>query len=122
METSRQEYPALLVSSDSLEVVATASRSSNQQATLDPNQAVTVLNNRVDVISKINNDIADWLLVREKSWQLQAQPSHHLPFRRNDGKWRKHMPKAFEGLPESRKEMGLHHWGITSVQSRFHIC
>jgi hypothetical protein len=67
METSRQEYPALLVSSDSLVFAATVSRSSNQQATLDPNQAVTVLNNRVDVISKINSDIADWLLVRIKS-------------------------------------------------------
>jgi len=116
METTRQEYPALLVSSNSLVFAATASRSSNQQATLDPNQAVTVFNNRVDVVSKINNDIADWLLVRTKPWQDQAQPSHQLPFCRNDGNWRKHMPKAFEGLPESRKEMGVHPWGMTGVQ------
>jgi hypothetical protein len=91
-------------------------RSSIQQATLDPNQAVTVLNNRVEVISKINSDIADWLLVRVNPWQLQAQPSHHLPLCRNDGKLRKHMPKAFGSLPESHKEMGVHHSGMTSVQ------
>ncbi|KIX04185.1 uncharacterized protein Z518_07739 [Rhinocladiella mackenziei CBS 650.93] len=45
MEFSRTEYPNLL-------------------ATLQPDQAITVLNDRVALISKINSDIADWLQAR----------------------------------------------------------
>ncbi|EXJ81919.1 hypothetical protein A1O1_07986 [Capronia coronata CBS 617.96] len=47
MELSRTEYPTLL-------------------ASLQPEQAITVLNDRVAVISKINDDIADWLYERRK--------------------------------------------------------
>jgi hypothetical protein len=34
-----------------------------RQASLQPEQAVNILNDRVDLIKKINNDIADWLQV-----------------------------------------------------------
>jgi hypothetical protein len=34
-----------------------------RQASLQPEQAVKILNDRVDLIKKINNDIADWLQV-----------------------------------------------------------
>ncbi len=34
-----------------------------RQASLQPQQAVNILNDRVDLIKKINNDIADWLQV-----------------------------------------------------------
>ncbi|EXJ82378.1 hypothetical protein A1O3_06191 [Capronia epimyces CBS 606.96] len=47
MEFSRTEYPTLL-------------------ASLQPEQAITLLNDRVSIISKINNDIADWLQERRK--------------------------------------------------------
>ncbi|KAL2433834.1 hypothetical protein ABEF95_010934 [Exophiala dermatitidis] len=47
MEFSRTEYPTLL-------------------ASLQPEQAITVLNDRVSLISKINNDIADWLQERRR--------------------------------------------------------
>lgn len=36
-----------------------------RQASLEPEQAVNVLNDRVELIKKINNDIADWLQVRD---------------------------------------------------------
>ncbi|KAI1608780.1 Muniscin C-terminal mu homology domain-containing protein [Exophiala viscosa] len=47
MEFSRTEYPTLL-------------------ASLQPEQAVDVLNDRVGLIKKINNDIADWLQERRR--------------------------------------------------------
>ncbi|KAK5443519.1 Suppressor of Profilin deletion [Exophiala xenobiotica] len=47
MEFSRTEYPTLL-------------------ASLQPEQAVNILNDRVDLIKKINNDIADWLQERRR--------------------------------------------------------
>ncbi|KAF7506121.1 hypothetical protein GJ744_012185 [Endocarpon pusillum] len=54
MDSSRQEYPALL-------------------SVLEPSQAVNVLNDRVEVISKTNDDIADWLLERRKVEETYAQ-------------------------------------------------
>lgn len=36
------------------------------QSTLQPGQAVTVLNDRVKIIGKINSDIADWLQVQKR--------------------------------------------------------
>ncbi|KIW14328.1 hypothetical protein PV08_07110 [Exophiala spinifera] len=47
MEFSRTEYPSLLTS-------------------LQPEQAVNILNDRVDLIKKINTDIADWLQERRR--------------------------------------------------------
>jgi F-BAR domain only protein len=37
-----------------------------RQASLQPEQAISTLNDRVNVITKINNDIADWLQERRK--------------------------------------------------------
>ncbi|KAL9576736.1 MAG: hypothetical protein Q9212_006857, partial [Teloschistes hypoglaucus] len=47
MELSRQEYPALLQS-------------------LDPNQAVAILEDRVRLVGKVNTDIAEWLSERRR--------------------------------------------------------
>ncbi|KAK2768203.1 hypothetical protein FQN54_000055 [Arachnomyces sp. PD_36] len=47
MESSLQEYPALL-------------------ASLQPNHAATVLNDRINVINKVNSDIAEWLRERRR--------------------------------------------------------
>lgn len=85
---------------------------------MDPSQAVDVLHNRVEVISRTNSDIADWLLVRTND---SAHSSHSSLLCRKDGKLKKHMRKAFGSLPESRKEMAVHRWGMSSFQysSRF---
>lgn len=37
-----------------------------RQASLQPEQAVNILNDRVTLITKINSDIADWLQVRAR--------------------------------------------------------
>lgn len=66
MELSRQEYPALLVSSAQIpgQPRRRGLQSDNTfQTSLSPNQAVTVLNDRVTLIGKINHDIAEWLAV-----------------------------------------------------------
>jgi F-BAR domain only protein len=34
-----------------------------RQASLQPEQAINILNDRVNLITKINSDIADWLQV-----------------------------------------------------------
>lgn len=34
-----------------------------RQATLEPREAVNLLNDRIEVISRTNSDIADWLSV-----------------------------------------------------------
>ncbi|KAF2088501.1 hypothetical protein K490DRAFT_64553 [Saccharata proteae CBS 121410] len=47
MELSRKDYPAML-------------------ETLQPTQAVTVLNDRIRYVSKLNTDIADWLQERRR--------------------------------------------------------
>ncbi|KAJ5167088.1 uncharacterized protein N7482_005869 [Penicillium canariense] len=62
MELSRQEYPALL-------------------ATLHPNQASTVLSDRVRVINKINSDIADFLQERRRVEEAYAQSLRKLASR-----------------------------------------
>ncbi|KAH8698561.1 Muniscin C-terminal mu homology domain-containing protein [Talaromyces proteolyticus] len=54
MDLTRQEYPALLTS-------------------LQPNQATTVLNDRIRVINKVNTDIADWLQERRRVEELYVQ-------------------------------------------------
>ncbi|CAD6588961.1 MAG: hypothetical protein ASARMPRED_003840 [Alectoria sarmentosa] len=63
MELSRQEYPALLRS-------------------LSPNQAVSVLDERVKLIGKINTDIADWLAERRRVEELYVQGLRKLAGRR----------------------------------------
>ncbi|KAL9065003.1 MAG: hypothetical protein Q9161_008495 [Pseudevernia consocians] len=63
MELSRQEYPALLRS-------------------LSPNQAVSVLEDRVKLIGKINTDIADWLAERRRVEETYVQGLRKLAGRR----------------------------------------
>jgi hypothetical protein len=48
-----------------------------RQATLQPNQAVNVLNDRVKLITTVNTSIADWLQVsaHERNPLLQKAPS-----------------------------------------------
>ncbi|KAL4956323.1 Muniscin C-terminal mu homology domain-containing protein [Aspergillus filifer] len=62
MDLSRQEYPALL-------------------ASLQPNQAATVLADRIRVINKINTDIADWLQERRRIEEAYVQGLRKLAHR-----------------------------------------
>ncbi|GIK04636.1 hypothetical protein Aspvir_008719 [Aspergillus viridinutans] len=62
MELSRQEYPALL-------------------ASLQPNQAINALNDRIRIINKINADIADWLQERRRVEEAYAQGLRKLAHR-----------------------------------------
>ncbi|RDW89897.1 uncharacterized protein DSM5745_01672 [Aspergillus mulundensis] len=62
MDLSRQEYPALL-------------------ASLQPNQAASVLADRIRVINKINADIADWLQERRRIEEAYAQGLRKLSHR-----------------------------------------
>ena len=43
----------------------------NNQASLQPNQAVQILSDRVKRISKLNTEIADWLQVWRNTTQSQ---------------------------------------------------
>ncbi|MCJ1288197.1 hypothetical protein MMC26_007552 [Xylographa opegraphella] len=63
MDLQRQEYPALLTC-------------------LQPQQAVSVLKDRVKVIVKINEDIADWLLERRRVEEEYVQGLNRLASRR----------------------------------------
>ncbi|MCJ1388852.1 hypothetical protein MMC18_001702 [Xylographa bjoerkii] len=63
MDLQRQEYPALLTS-------------------LQPHQAVSVLNDRVKAITKVNEDIADWLLERRRVEEAYVQGLKRLASRR----------------------------------------
>ena len=66
MELSRQEYPALLVhrrQAPSNTWKTCGKLLTVVQRSLSPNQAVSVLDERVKLIGKINADIADWLRV-----------------------------------------------------------
>jgi len=47
------------------------------QTTLLPGQAVSVLNDRVKLIGKVNSDIADWLSVSE-TMSLNGAPLTHV--------------------------------------------
>ena len=72
MEMQRQAYPALLVREPDIEplpwsYVSCAHPLTARQSSLQPSQAVAVVNDRVKLIGKINADIADWLQV----------PCHH---------------------------------------------
>ncbi|KAL4934158.1 uncharacterized protein BDV17DRAFT_248503 [Aspergillus undulatus] len=62
MELSRQEYPALL-------------------ASLQPNQAASVLSDRIRVINKVNADIADWLQERRRVEEAYVQGLRKLAHR-----------------------------------------
>jgi hypothetical protein len=62
MDLSRQEYPSLLVRYRA-SVISGVRGSNLRQATLQPNQAVNILNDRVKLITTINTSIADWLQV-----------------------------------------------------------
>jgi hypothetical protein len=68
---------------------------------------VNVLNDRIEVISRTNSDIADWLLVG--AGPLEQACSDRSPFRRRDGKSRKHTRKVSRSLPEGHSEMEVHH-------------
>jgi len=65
MDLSRQEYPALLVGRKLLSPALPAH--TNQPLlplnSLQPSQAVALVNERVEYISKLNNSIAEWLEV-----------------------------------------------------------
>ncbi len=72
---------------------------------------MNILNDRVELISKINNDIADWLLVNT---YLSAHPSlGHSGCSRKDGKWRKPTHRVSGSLRDGRKEVEVHRLGIT---------
>ena len=65
MDFSRSEYPALLVGAQPL-CKKPPTRGGHAltvqiQGSLQPGQAVTVLEERIKLIRKINCDIADWL-------------------------------------------------------------
>jgi hypothetical protein len=64
----RSEYPSLVVclTQSIPEYPSLHTDLSMRQASLQPEQAVTVLNDRVSLITKVNNDIADWLQERRK--------------------------------------------------------
>lgn len=64
MEFSRTEYPTLLVCFSPDSGSSEPRTDLLRQASLQPEQAINVLNDRVALVSKINNDIADWLQVR----------------------------------------------------------
>ena len=64
MDLSRQEYPALLVSTCRVLYEKCEHRLTREQRGLQPSQAVTVLDERVKLIAKVNNDAADFLAVR----------------------------------------------------------
>ena len=63
MDDSRQEYPALLVCIVTVLIRAKVEADSLKRS-LPPAQAVSVLEERVKLIGKINFDIAEWLQVR----------------------------------------------------------
>ena len=68
MDMQRQEYPALLVSEPQYlpAIHSPCAHPLNAwQGSLQPAEAVTVLNDRVRLIGKINTDIADWLQVAQ---------------------------------------------------------
>lgn len=77
MDLSRQEYPALLVGLRPVppppNIPTDVRYLLCQQASLQPNQATTVLNDRVRLINKVNADIADWLQVLKGSLPLHRQ-------------------------------------------------
>ena len=62
MDDSRQEYPALLVCIVTVLIRAKVEADSLKRS-LPPAQAVSVLEERVKLIGKINLDIAEWLQV-----------------------------------------------------------
>jgi hypothetical protein len=43
-----------------------------RQANLTPDQAVSVFNDRIALISKVNSDIADWLQVSTAQWRKRS--------------------------------------------------
>lgn len=61
MALERQEYPALLVSNRLWS--GNSRRLTRWQDSLEPEQAVDLLNGRVAMVNKIHSDIADWLQV-----------------------------------------------------------
>lgn len=64
MASQRTEYSSLLV----LQTPPPASSillTNLRQASLQPEQAINVLNDRVSLINKVNSDIADWLQVSD---------------------------------------------------------
>jgi hypothetical protein len=61
MELQRQEYPAMLVPVPSLRRRPLAD---HPQASLQPPQAVRILNDRLHHIRALNADVADWFQVR----------------------------------------------------------
>jgi hypothetical protein len=72
----RSEYPSILVRAARLiSPRLQSSADSVSQASLQPNQAVHTLNDRVKRINKINVEIADWLQVRI----FYSQPTCYSP-------------------------------------------
>jgi len=109
MELSRQEYPTLLVCRDSLDV--TYSRRAIEfelsltfaQTTLQPDQAVSVLNDRVKLIGKVNSDIADWLHVCKSMCFAGNCPAYS--YTRSGGALRTSMSRVSENLPVDDNRM-----------------
>ena len=73
---------------------------------------MNLLNDRVEVISRTNSDIADWLSVSAK--HIEYCLSYHSSSCRKDGKLRKRMRKVSGSLREGRKETAARHWGKPS--------
>jgi hypothetical protein len=59
----RQEYPTMAVS-DTHQTTRHEANPVIGQATLEPGQAISVLNDRVRQVGRLNSDIAEWLQVR----------------------------------------------------------
>lgn len=82
MDLSRQEYPALLVGQRLLPpaLPAHTDQPPLPQSSLQPSQAVALVNERVEYISKLNYSIADWL---EVLLCKTADDAMYLTIRRN---------------------------------------
>ncbi len=79
MDSSRQEYPAML-------------------ASLQPSQAVAVLSDRIRQVDKVNKDIANWLSVCSLYLNSIAWSDAYATPRR-EGVSRNNMSKDFENWP-----------------------
>jgi hypothetical protein len=85
-DLARSEYPAMLVrsfpSSPPPQIPGAWANllfaPPPTQANLQPNQAVQALTDRVKRINKIHQEVADWILVRDRPQVLEPQGPHRL--------------------------------------------
>jgi hypothetical protein len=69
---ARTEYPALLVRLQDTRLHVWTVADMLRQASLTPDQAVSVFNDRLSLINKVNSDIADWLQVSTAQWRKRC--------------------------------------------------